>query len=59
MVIGYNIKKVPLNSEVIDPTTGGINFASYKDKFKNDDIKDPYSLINILKIMTENNYNQW
>ncbi|WAM07584.1 hypothetical protein [Mycoplasmopsis cynos] len=56
MVIAYNIKKVPLKKS---NNYGAIDFSKYKNKFKNDDIKDPLAIINVLKILSENNYDKW
>nr|WP_322959079.1 hypothetical protein [Mycoplasmopsis canis]WQQ12484.1 hypothetical protein RRG48_00340 [Mycoplasmopsis canis] len=58
MVIGYNIKKIPLDKEVQNED-GGINIDVYKNSFKNTDIQDPLSLINVLKIMSKNNFDKW
>ncbi|WP_322961139.1 hypothetical protein RRG43_01480 [Mycoplasmopsis cynos] len=56
MVIAYNIKKVPLKKS---NNYGAIDFSKYKNKFKNNDIKDPLAIINVLKILSENNYDKW
>ncbi|BBA22389.1 spermidine/putrescine ABC transporter substrate-binding lipoprotein PotD [Mycoplasmopsis bovirhinis] len=58
MVVSYNIKKNPI---AVDNATGNgsIDFEKYKNTFQNNDIKDPLSLVNVLKIMSLNNFNKW
>ncbi|WP_322900832.1 hypothetical protein [Mycoplasmopsis felis] len=63
MVIAYNIKKVSINPENLDENQS-IDISKYIDKFINTEpnkeiIQNPYSIINLLKIISENGYDKW
>ncbi|WP_322935464.1 hypothetical protein RRG40_03750 [Mycoplasmopsis felis] len=63
MVIAYNIKKVSINPENLDENQS-IDISKYSNKFINTEpnkeiIQNPYSIINLLKIVSENGYDKW
>ncbi|MGZ9762701.1 hypothetical protein ACXYRP_00205 [Mycoplasma sp. 5912] len=64
MVVAYNIHKInkeKLNKNAFDEDSG-IDFSKYADKFitpNKSSIKDPYALINILKTLKVNGYQDW
>ncbi|WP_051521832.1 hypothetical protein [Mycoplasma leonicaptivi] len=63
MVVSYNIKKVKIPQKNKNED-GSINLELYKDSFKSNDpeksvISDTKALVNIMKILSQNNYNNW